>query len=233
MQNIFVKSALVATAIGATTLLAGCSGLNSLTESHKQETGYVIYDLKNVKDYNALTDGISDGLKSNTSKINVSQGVAPYPLPDKPSHFKMQSYGTSSIAALATLKGGMLPQTPSCPDALWRAYAVDNGFAQYGQITRYWACLFVYKGGYQLDLYTNYSSNSGIGSGVGALGAAIAAPFVGTPDKFIPRTMETIVDNIKKTGATLNYVASFPDHKWASLVEKKKAEKPKSKDGQS
>lgn len=229
MQNTAIKLTLVTTAIAATSLLAGCSGLNSLTESHKQETSYVIYDLKNVKDYNAVADGISDALKSNTSKVNVSQGVAPYPLPAKPGHFKMGSYGGSSIAALATLKGGMLPQAPSCPDALWRAYAVDNGFAQYGQITRYWACLFAYQGGYQLDLYTNYSSNSGIGSGVGALGAAIASPFVGTPDKFIPRTMQAIVDGIKATGTKLSYVASFPDHKWASLVEEKKALKTKNK----
>lgn len=197
--------------VGAMTLsLSACGGIGMFTKTNKQQASYVIYDVKAPQgSYGDISHAIVNAMQRNTSKVSVNQGVAPYPLPAKPGHFKLVDLGGSSLGAMAALGGNTMPQIPTCKGAVLTVNGVDNSFSDYGQKSQIWTCLFAYQGGYQLDIYTNYSQDSGL-SGIGTLGEMLAEPLVGTSQKFIPRTISEIVDGIKKVGGKVNFVDSFP-----------------------
>jgi hypothetical protein len=81
--------------------------------------------------------------------------------------------------------------------------------AKYGEHTLFFLCVLPYQGGYNLDVYTKFSMASG-GFSPETLGATLARNVVGDSSQFIPRTIASVVDSIKQTGATVNLVESYP-----------------------
>ena len=140
-------------------LLSACGGIGMFTKTNKQQASYVIYDVKAPQgSYGDISHAIVNAMQRNTSKVSVNQGVAPYPLPERPGHFKLVDLGGSSLGAMAALGGNTLPQIPTCKGAVLTVNGVDNSFSDYGQKSQIWTCLFAYQGGYQLDIYTTRES---------------------------------------------------------------------------
>lgn len=210
----YVKTVLLGVVIGSMTLsLSGCSGTGLFTKTNRQQASYAIYDVKaSERDYADISNAIVTAMQANTSKVSINQGVAPYPLPKQAGHFKLVDMGGSSLGAMAALGGNTLPQIPTCPGAVLTVNGTDTQFADYGQRSQIWTCLFAYQGGYRLDVYANYSQDSGLSS-IGALGEMLAEPLVGTSQKFIPKTIREIVAGIKQAGGKVVFVDGFPKHK--------------------
>jgi hypothetical protein len=189
-------------------LLGGCA---SLTPTKETSIGYAIYDIKASPEIGAakIAEAIKVGLQKNTSRVQISNGIPPSPLPDKAPRFQLTSplKGTN-LAALAAAQGQSL-QAPTCEGATLTANARDSSMSRYGEATTFFACLIPYQGGYSLNIYTTFTKISGSVTPA-TMGVTLMRPFVGDSGQFIPRTIEQIVENIRQAGATLTLVEAYP-----------------------
>ncbi|QTN25689.1 hypothetical protein HZ992_12345 [Rhizobacter sp. AJA081-3] len=202
MKNHIIASCALAT------LLGGCA---SMTPTKETSVGYAIYDIKASGDVgNAkLAEAIRTALQRNTSRLQVSNGIPPSPLPEKAPRFQLVSpFKGSNLGALAAAQGQSL-QVPTCEGATLTANARDSSMSNYGEATTFFACLMPYQGGYSLNIYTTFTKVSGSVSAA-TLGATLMRPFVGDSGQFIPRTIGQIVDGIQKTGVVVTLVEAYP-----------------------
>ncbi|AHK80609.1 hypothetical protein M911_04710 [Ectothiorhodospira haloalkaliphila] len=80
---------------------------------------------------------------------------------------------------------------------------------QYGENTTFFLCLQPYKAGYHIDIYVAFSKKSGAVTPA-LLGATLARNVLGDSSQFLPRTIEGVVDEVKKTGAEVTLVEAYP-----------------------
>jgi hypothetical protein len=189
-------------------LLGGCT---SLTPTKETSVGYAIYDIKVSPEVGGakIAEAIKVGLQKNTSRVLISNGIPPSPLPERAPRFQLTSpLKGSTLGALAEAQGQSL-QVATCDGATLTANARDSSMSRYGESTTFFACLIPYRGGYSLNIYTTFTKVSGSVT-VATMGATLMRPFVGDSGQFIPRTIEQIVDNIRQTGATLTLVDVYP-----------------------
>lgn len=193
--------------IGISCVLAALAGCGATTPTREEKASYAIYDIHASDGLTAakLADAIKVGLQKQTSEVQITQGIPPSPLPEKPGRFKLVNPFGPNLTALA----GQSLQMPTCDDALLTARAGDTGMAKYGESTFFFLCVLPYQGGYHLDVYTKFSMASG-GFNPQTLGATLARSVVGDSSQFIPRTIASVVDSVKQTGATVDLVESYP-----------------------
>lgn len=207
-----MKNKLLCLQIIATALVAGCASVTPTTE---QQAGYVIYDIKSDTGISAsrLADAIKVGLQKESSQVQITGGIPPHPLPEKPGRFRMTNpfAGGSNLALLlgGSGKSPVQVQVPTCDDAILTARAGRTGMARYGESTSFFLCLLPYRDGYHLDIYSEFSKRSG-GIDPAALGAALARSVVGDSSQFTSNTIASVVDSIKATGATVTLVEAYP-----------------------
>lgn len=189
-------------------LAAGCA---ATTPTRETMVGYAIYDIQAGPDTGGarLAEAIKVALQKNTSRVQLSNGIPPSPLPDKAPRFQLVSpFKGSSLGALAAASGQSL-QVPACEGATLTANARDGSMSSYGENTTFFACLMPYQGGYSLNIYTTFTKASGA-INAATLGATIMRPFVGDSGQFIPRTIAQIVEGVQQTGATVKLIESYP-----------------------
>jgi hypothetical protein len=184
--------------------LTGCATMTPTTETR---ASYAIYDVHAAQGLTAsqVAEAIRTGLQKQTDQVQITQGIPPSPLPEKPGRFRLVNPFGQGMAALA----GRSLQMPVCDDAILTARAGNTGMAQYGENTLFFLCVLPYQGGYHLDVYTQFSMASG-GFSPQALGATLARGVVGDSSQFIPRTIASVVDSVKQTGASVDLVESYP-----------------------
>jgi len=190
--------------LGAAAALGGCA---SMTPTHEERASYAIYDVHAADGLapSHIADAIKVGLQKQTSQVQITQGIPPSPLPEKPGRFKLVNPFGPNLTALA----GQSLQMPTCDDALLTARAGDTSMAKYGESTLFFLCVLPYQGGYHLDVYTKFSMASG-GFNPQVLGATLARNVVGDSSQFVPRTIASVIDNIKQAGATVDLVEAYP-----------------------
>lgn len=189
-------------------LLAGCA---ATTPTRETSVGYAIYDIQAGPETGAakIAEAIKVALQKNTSRVQLTNGIPPSPLPKKAPRFQLVSpFKGSNLGALAAASGQSL-QVPTCDGATLTANARDSSMSSYGEGTTFFACLMPYQGGYSLNIYTTFTKASGA-INAATLGATIMRPFVGDSGQFIPRTIGQIVEGVQQTGATVKLVEAYP-----------------------
>jgi hypothetical protein len=63
--------------------------------------------------------------------------------------------------------------------------------------------------GYHLDVYTTFTKQAG-GFGAKELGAQLARSVVGDSSQYIPKTINTVVQEVRSTGAAVTLVETYP-----------------------
>ena len=190
-------------------LAAALTGCASITPTREERASYAIYDIRATEGLSPsrIADAIKAGLQKQTNQVQITQGIPPSPLPEKPGRFKLVNPFGPNMSALATASGTSL-QMPACDDALVTANA-GSSMAHYGENTLFFLCVLPYQGGYHLDVYTKFTMASGAFNPQ-VLGATLARAVLGNSSQFIPRTIASVIDSVKATGATVDLVESYP-----------------------
>lgn len=189
-------------------LLAGCA---ATTPTRETSVGYAIYDIQAAPQTSAakIAEAIKVALQKNTSRVQITNGIPPSPLPEKASRFQLVSpLKGSNLGALAAASGQSL-QVPMCEGATLTVNARDSSMSSYGEATTFFACLMPYQGGYSLNIYTTFTKASGA-INAATLVATITRPFVGDSGQYIQRTVGQIVEGVQQAGATVKLVEAYP-----------------------
>jgi hypothetical protein len=195
-------------AAAAILVLAGCA---STTPTVETTPGYAIYDIKAASGvpHGQVAEAVKTALQKNMSAVQIVNGIPPSPLPDKAPRFRMVSpFKGSNLAALAAASGQSL-EVPACEGSIMTAQAGDTSMRKYGEATSFFACLMPYQGGWSLNVYTTFRKASGAFN-ASTMAATLMRPMTGDSGKFIPRTINSMVDAVKATGAEVRLVESFP-----------------------
>lgn len=187
------------------------TGCGSTTRTKETSVGYAIYDIKAGAEIGGakIAEAVKVALQKNTSRVQITNGIPPSPLPEKAPRFQLVSpLKGSNLAAMAAASGQSL-QVPVCEGATLTANARDSSMASYGENTTFFACLMPYQGGYSLNVYTTFTKASG-SFNAATMGATLMRPFVGDSGQFIPRTIGQIVEGVQQTGATVTLVEAYP-----------------------
>ena len=190
-----MKSFMVAAVAGAA--LAGCGTVGGdMFAAQDRTVEYVrVFDIKTDAPAPAVVRAASEGINRN---IHNAMLATPVPettdLQDQPGRFKLAD-------APGTARG------PNCDGASWTAQArPDVRGSQDMQVV---ACLYPYKSGYHLDMYAAFSKKEG---GWLAWPRRATGMVLGTPEKYVEKTMLDIVRTIRQsTNAQVALVEAKPD----------------------
>jgi hypothetical protein len=129
-------------------MLAGCA---ATTPTREISQGYAVFDVKAGPGltHAKAAEALKTALQKNMSAVQITNGIPPSPLPDKPPRFELVSpfKAGSQMAALAAASGQSL-QVPACEGAIVTANGRDSSYARYGEATTFFACLVPYQGGW-------------------------------------------------------------------------------------
>ena len=207
-----MKRLMMAAAMGVA--LAGCStGAGQLFASRDRTVEYVrVFDIKTEAPTPSVLHAASEGISRNINNATLATPVsATAEVLDQPDRFK-----------LAETPGAA--RGPTCDGASWTAKARPD---VRGQDVHIVACLYQYKTGYHLDMYAAFNKKEG-----GWLEwPRRATGFVlGTPEKFIDKTMLDLVRTIRETTkAQVALVEAKPEVTGAPWLEPAGARTPTSK----
>jgi len=164
--------------------LAGCTtGGGALFAAHDKTVEYVrIVDIKTEAPVPAVVRAASEGISHNIRNATLA---TPLPetadLQEQPGRFKLSE---APCAALG----------PSCEGASWTAKVRPE--VRGGQDLQVVACLYPYKTGYHLDMYATFVKKEG---GWLAWPRRAVGMVMGTPEKYVEKTMFDIVRTIRET----------------------------------
>lgn len=192
-----MKSSMVAAVVGAT--LAGCgTSAGDMFAAQDRTVEYVrVFDIKTDAPAPAVVRAASDGIGRN---VNSATLATPEPAPDtaqlqdQPGRFKL-----TEVPGAA--------RGPNCEGASWSARArPDVHGSDDMQVV---ACLYPYKSGYHLNMYAAFSKKEG---GWLAWPRHATGMVMGTPEKYVEKTMLDIVRTIRQsTNAQVALVEAKPD----------------------
>jgi hypothetical protein len=177
-----MKRVIMAAVVGAA--LAGCStGVGDMFAARDRTVEYVrVFDIKTEAPPPAVAHAASEGISRNIrNAILAAPLVDPAGVLDQPGRFKMAE-------APGAARG------PSCDGASWTAKARPD--VRGSQDTYIVACLYPYKTGYHLDMYAAFTKKEG---GWLAWPRRATGMVLGTPEKFIDKTMLDLVRTIRET----------------------------------
>jgi hypothetical protein len=186
--------------------LAGCGGMS--TRTTETISSYAIYDVAPAPGTTAgqITEGIKQALKKSMTSVNITSGIPPSPLPEKPGRFQLVNpFKGSALGAMA----GASAVIPTCDGALMTATSRDSGMSSYGENTMFFLCLLPYSAGYHLDIYVSFTRKSG-GFNANTMAATLMRPLTGDSSQFISRTVQNIVTGVEDAGATTKLVEQYP-----------------------
>jgi hypothetical protein len=185
--------------------LAGCStGAGELLAGQNRTVEYVrVFDIKTEAPAPAVVHAASEGISRNIRNATLAAPLLdPAQVLDQPGRFKLAE--TPGAAA-----------GPSCEGASWTAKARPD--VRGSQDTHIVACLYPYKTGYHLDMYAAVTRKEG---GWLAWPRHATGVVLGTPDKFVEKTMLDLVRTIRETtGAQVALVEAKPEVAGAPWLE--------------
>lgn len=207
-ENILKQFAFRSAALSAIAILAGCA---STTPTVETTPGYAIYDIKAGPGvtHSHVAEAVKTSLQKSMTAVQITNAIPPSPLPDKAARFQLVSpFKGSNLAALAAASGQSL-QVPMCEGAIMTAQAGDSSMRRYGEATSFFACVMPYQGGWSLNVYTTFRKTSGAFNAQ-TMAATLMKPLTGDSSQFIPRTINSMVEAVRATGATVTLVEAFP-----------------------
>jgi len=89
------------------------------------------------------------------------------------------------------------------------AQASEKSMRRYGEATSFFVCVMPYRDGWSLNVYTTFRKASGAFNAQ-TLAATLMKPLTGDSSQFLPRTINSLVDAVKATGATVALLEAFP-----------------------
>jgi hypothetical protein len=198
-----MKRIIMAAAVGVA--LAGCgTPAGELLAGQNRTVEYVrVFDIKTEAPAPAVVHAASEGISRNIRNATLAAPLLdPAQVLDQPGRFKLAE--TPGAAA-----------GPSCEGASWTAKARPD--VRGSQDTHIVACLFPYKTGYHLDMYAAVTRKEG---GWLAWPRRATGMVLGTPDKFVEKTMLDLVRTIRETtGAQVALVEAKPEVAGAPWLE--------------
>jgi outer membrane murein-binding lipoprotein Lpp len=189
-------------AAAAMALLAGCKtdgGPNRLASHDTTIEYYRVFDIKTNATPQAVVQAASAGVNRNLNDavISMPDGVQ---VLDQPGHVTMVD-PASQPPGSATAAG------PSCDGASSSAKAAPR--VRGGDNMNVVACLFAYKSGYHLDMYTVFTKPEG---GWLYWPRRLGGTLLGTPEHFTDDTMVDVVRAIREaTNAQVTLVEAKPN----------------------
>ncbi|MEG3663317.1 hypothetical protein [Celeribacter halophilus] len=178
-----------------TVALAGCGA--PTVETKRSVTTYNVKGLSG----RAVADATVSAVRARVSSANVQRSIAPAILPAKPGALEVKDALAGSN--LGALTGGALVAT--CDGAMAVIRASDRSFAGYGESTGYTVCVWPYRGGVNVDVYSSFSEKSG-GVSPAELGKQLASSAFGNSSQFIGKMNDGIVASLQKAGGTVTKV---------------------------
>jgi hypothetical protein len=193
----------VVVAIALSTLSA-CStnGGSGMFASHNKTVEYFrVFDIRTTASNDTMAAAASNGIERNIQKATLSTPVPTVAeIQNTPGRIVLQQPVDGSGAAAAA-------RSPSCEGATWTANA--NPEVSGGENVRVVACLFPYKGGYHLDMYTAFTRVDG---GWMQYPRQLTGIVFGTPEKWTEKTMLDVVRAIQaRTTSQVVLVESTPE----------------------
>lgn len=190
------------------TLLTGCqsTGDNMFAAQDKTVEYYRVFDIKTNASQATVAQAASAGIQRNVKDavVAIPSGA---PVGDVPGRFRMAEPAASGSTAAGSPAAGSSPAAPTCEGASWTAKAAPT--VRGGQNLNLVACLFPYRNGYHLDMYTVFTRPEG---GLLALPRRGVGALFGTPEKFTENTMMDLVRAIREgTGANVSLVEARPE----------------------
>jgi len=198
-----MKRVIMAAVVGAA--LAGCgTAAGDLFTARDQTVEYVrVFDIKTEAPPPAVARAASEGISRNIRNATLAT-----PLPatedrlDQPGRFK-----------LAETPGAA--RGPRCDGASWTAQARPD--VRGTQDMHIVACLYPYKTGYHLDMYAAFTKKEG---GWLAWPRRATGLVLGTPEKYVEKTMLDLVRTIRETtNAQVALVEARPEVTGAPWLE--------------
>jgi len=197
-----MKRSMMAAAVGVA--LAGCStGAGEMFASRDRTVEYVrVFDIKTDAPPPAVLHAANQGISRNINNATLATPVAETnEVLDQPGRFKLAE--TAGAA-----------RGPSCEGASWSAKARPD---VRGQDVHIVACLYQYKTGYHLDMYAAFNKKEG---GWLEWPRRATGYVLGTPEKFIDKTMLDLVRTIRETTkAQVALVEATPEVAGAPWLE--------------
>lgn len=191
LKNIASGPALV---IGALAL-AGCAA--PVVETKRSVT---TYDVKGIS-FTATTDATIAAVRTHTSGASVQRSIAPASLPAQPGTLEVKD--ALAGTKLGALAGGALVAVCDGSPAVIRAN--KSGFARYGESTGYTVCLWPYRSGTRIDVYSSFTEEKG-GVSPAALGKQIASSAMGDSSQLITKMHDGIIARVQQAGGTVTKV---------------------------
>ncbi len=193
----FIRSSV---AVSLAACVSACA-TPALTPSVETTQSLVTYEITDIGVAEAA-EILVTAVKSELSTAQVQRNLAPADLPAKPGGIKVVNplEGTS-MAGLAALAGNSLT-IPSCPEASVSVIADNTRFQRSGETTNYAACLWPYRDGLHMEIFSSYTIQSG-GVSSAAIGRTLARSALGDSSQFIERTRDSIVTRLEAAGATV------------------------------
>ena len=192
----------------AALLLTGCAStqLGDFAGSTSREKTYLaVYDLRgnNLKSA-VIEEAVQNAIRLHVRKVDIQQGIPPSPLPAYP----------AKMTVGKRKSGG--PQ-PECSGEVFSIEGIDTSMSKYGETTYHRACLFPYAGGYRVNYFAIFATQSGVGSKnpfalVGTMGrAVVGATGFGDSSNFIGQILQKMEDGFKKNQLDARLVQLYPE----------------------
>jgi hypothetical protein len=191
-------------------LLAGCGTSNNyLAAKQKTVEYYRIFQIRTDAPRAAVAAAASNGLGRNVNNAEEAMPIPSSPdLPEKPGRFQLVNpLEGSRLAALGASSGSIGFKVATCEGAMWTARAQRS--VSGSNSLKLSACLWQFKGGYNLDLYAVFTKQEG---GLFQISRDMASAMVGTPEEWTEKTFLDIVRQIKlSTNADISLLEAQPE----------------------
>lgn len=161
---------------------------------------YRVFDLRTDAAPKAVAQAASDGIHRNLQDAVIATPDAQ--VTETPGRVRM----VDPLPAQAGAAPAASASGPTCEGAAWTAKATPR--VRGGDNMNVIACLFPYKSGYHLDMYTVFTKSEG---GWLYWPRRLGGALLGTPERFTDNTMLDVVRAIREsTGAQVSLVEAKP-----------------------
>lgn len=186
--------------------LIGCTSA-TLTKTHETKRSFAIFDLQVPQHIESsdLTLAIKTALQSASDRVKIFEDLPPASLPEVPSRFRLVSPFGNNTSFSAIAENDY--KIPSCHGALVFAKATIIASGNTNSYTQLYTCLWQYKGGYHLDVYSqldtrNWNPNKPQD--------VLVRDRWDSYDQFIPRTITRLLANLEQLSTKVALKNAYP-----------------------
>lgn len=197
-----VTTAGCALALSSNATAAGLEdAINAITKPTMNRKSYfAVIDIKSERSVDDVSDAVLNGIRRYANNARLTQKIPTARLPVTPARMRLLSGGEQ--------------QVPQCDGDVANVVANELSFAKYGEATVTIACIFAYRGGYQVNFFASFLQRSG-GPNSNVLGAMLGrlvtnAIGLGDSSSFIGKTLEAIQEKLADVGMKGSLVELHP-----------------------